>query len=88
MRSFARLDAVFAQAMNAAAKIIAKNADSVAEMEKAAAIPRHMNNEWLDDEPGAGKKKPSKGKRKQVASKAKASVKGRKRAESKGKGRR
>lgn len=57
-------------------------------MEKAAAVPRHLNSEWLDDEAGVNKKKPGKGKRKQAASKAKGTVKGRKRQEAKGKGRR
>ena len=76
------------QAASAAARIIARNADSIAEMEKAAAVPRHLNSEWLDDEAGANKKKPGKGKRKQAASKAKGTVKGRKRQEAKGKGRR
>lgn len=76
------------QAASAAAKVIARNADSVAEMEKAAAIPRQMNTEWLDDEPGMHKKKPGKGKRKLAAQKAKGSTKGRKKAEAKGKGRR
>lgn len=76
------------QAASTAARIIARNADSVAEMEKAAAIPKQLNSEWLDDEAGVNKKKPGKGKRKQATTKAKGSTKGRKRAEAKGKGRR
>lgn len=76
------------QAATTAARIIASKADNIAEMEKAAAIPRQLNNEWLDDEPGLHKKKPGKGKRKLAAAKAKGSTKSRKKAEAKGKGRR
>jgi hypothetical protein len=80
------------QAASAAAKIIARNADNVADMERAATAPHRANDEWIDDEPGENKKfgkgkggKGGKGSKKAVK---KETVKGRKRSEAKGKGRR
>ncbi len=79
------------QAASAAAKIIARNADSIADMERAATAPHRANDEWLDDEPGEHKK-PGKGKGKGKKggkkSAKKETVKGRKRSEAKAKGRR
>jgi len=81
------------QAANAAAKIIARNADNVADIERAATAPHRANDEWIDDEPGENKKfgkgkgkgKGGKGGKKGVK---KETVKGRKRTEAKGKGKR
>ena len=57
-------------------------------MERAATAPSRGKDEWLDDEPGEHKKPgPKKGKGRKKGGK-KETVKGRKRSEAKGKGRR